>query len=148
MSANLNGRIRSDLVTAMKAGEALRVSVVRMVLSEMNYKQIELGRELADTDIVAVISREVKKRREAIESFTQAGRVEQAAVEAEELAILEKYMPEQMSREEVKKELEPIIAAAEVREFGAIMRVVSPQFKGRADGSMIAGLVKEMLEVK
>lgn len=147
-SANLTGRIKADLVTAMKAGEALRISVVRMLLSEMNYKQIDLGRELDDTDVVAVISREVKKRREAILSFKQADRPEQAATEAEELAILQAYMPEQMGAEEIKQELESIIASAKVQEFGAIMKVVSPQFKGRADGSVVAGLVKEMLGLK
>ena len=146
MSAdNLSTQIKSDLVTGMKAGNSLLVSVLRMLLSEMNYKKIDLGRELTEADVVSVLQREAKKRREAIESYTQAGRAEQAATEKEELMMLEAYLPKQLSADEIRPEVEQLMKELQSREFGQVMKVVSGRFKGRADGGLVASIVKEML---
>lgn len=146
MSAdNLSDRIKSDLVTGMKSGNSLMVSVLRMLLSEMNYKKIDLGRELTDVDIISVLQREVKKRREAIESYTQAGRAQQADTEKEELKMLEAYLPAQLSPLEIRAEVGECLKEIDSREFGQVMKVVSPRFRGRADGAVVASIVKELI---
>lgn len=141
----LTDTIKNDLATAMKAGEALRVSTLRMLLSEMNYRKIDLGRDLTDEDITGVIGREVKKRREAIESFRSGGREEQAAQEEQELGILQSYLPQQLTEEEIRKELQGMSEVTRGADFGQVMKAVSPRFRGRADGGTVARIVREML---
>jgi uncharacterized protein len=142
----MQDKLKADLVASMKAGDVLRTLVLRMLLSELNYKKIDLGRELTDVDVIGVVQKEVKKRREAIESFKAGGRVEQAETEAKELEILEKYVPKQMSEEEIRQEVIKLIKLTQDRSnFGAVMKVVAPEFRGKADGSVVAKIVKEML---
>lgn len=141
-------QIKQDLFASMKAGDGLRTSVLRMLLSAINYKRIEQQRELNEADIIGVINKEVKKRREAIESFTAGGRKEQAESEAKELKILSAYLPKQMEEEEIKKEVTKIIAGLgdeERSNFGQVMKVIAPAFKGRAEGGLVARIVKELL---
>ncbi len=134
-------QIRADTIAAMKSGDSLRLSVLRMLLSEANYKKIDVQRELTDEDILSVLAKEAKKRREAIESYTKAGRADSAAKEAEELKILQAYLPTLMPEEEVRAEISKLELPAD---FGQAMRIASPLFKGRADGSLVAKLVKEI----
>lgn len=142
----LNQQIKDDMVSALKSGDTLKVSVLRMLLSEINYKQIDLQRELKDEDIVGVIAKEVKKRNEAVASFKAGGRNEQAESEAKEGEILKVYLPEMMSEDDIKKQLAEIAEIQGIKEFGQVMRVVSPVFKGKADGSTVAKIVKEWLQ--
>lgn len=135
-------QIKSDLVTAMKAGEALRTQVLRMILSEINYKKIDLGHELTQDDVIVVLQKEAKKRREAIESYTTGGRTDQAQSEKEELAIISVYLPALLSEAELRAEIAKMDLSGD---FGSAMRVVSPVFKGRADGALVAKVVKEVL---
>lgn len=134
-------QIKADTIAAMKTADPLRVSVLRMLASEANYKKIDVQRELNDEDMQAVLSREAKKRREAIEAYSAAGRTESAEKEALELKILEAYMPKLMLEEEVKAEISKLELPAD---FGQAMRIVSPLFKGRAEGGMVAKIVKEL----
>lgn len=127
----------------MKSRETLKVSVLRMLLSELNYKQIDVQRELTQEDVVQVLNREAKKRREAIESYTAAGRGEQVQKERQELEILQAYLPKMMSEIEIEKEIEKMDLPGD---FGQAMRVVAPIFKGRADGSLVAKLVHEKIK--
>jgi uncharacterized protein YqeY len=145
---SLLDQIKSDLPTALKAGDTLRTSVLRMLLSEINYKWIDLQRELTEADIVGVIAKEMKKRREAIDSFTAGGRSEQAASEGKELEILQKYLPAQMTEKEIEIEIEKIIKDNKIGDFGQMMKIVAPQFRGKADGSTVAQIVKKMIENK
>ncbi len=147
--SSLADQIRGDLVVSMKAGDALVTLVLRMLLSEMNYKKINVQRELTDADIRDVVAHEVKKRREAIESYTAGGRPEQAQTEQQELEILSKYMPKMMDEEEIKTSVIKILESISIedrKEFGKVMKVAAPQFKGRADGAMVAKVVKECLQ--
>ncbi len=134
--------VKTDLVAAMKSGQALKLSVLRMLSSELNYKKIEVQRELTDEDVVVVLNKEAKKRREAIASYTAANRPEQVKKEEEELAILQAYLPTLMSEDEVKAELFKLELPAD---FGQAMRIAAPLFKGRADGSLVAKLVNEKI---
>jgi len=141
----LNNRVKSDLITAMKAGEALRVSVLRMLISEMNYKQIDLQRELTEEDVVGVVQKEVKKRKEAIQAYTAGGRPEQAETERQEMEILQAHLPQQLGERELEMEIEKILLANSFGDFGAAMKVISPQFKGRAEGAEVARIVRELI---
>lgn len=129
----------------MKSQDALRLSVLRMLLSEMNYKSIDLQRTLTDEDVVSVLQKEVKKRREAVDSYTAGGRAEQAAKEQQELDILSAYLPAMLSEEEIRKGLSRMPEVTPGAEFGQVMRIVSPHFKGKADGALVAKLVKELV---
>lgn len=129
----------------MKSGDALRVSVLRMLLSEMNYKKIELQRDLNDEDVLAVIRREVKKRNEAILAYSTAGRAEQAESEKKELDILSGYLPAQLSEEEIEKEIKNLKEIEGLKDFGQVMKIVSPMFKGRADGTMVSNIVRKLI---
>lgn len=140
----LSDQIRLDMTAAMKAQEPLRLSVLRGISSELNYKKIELQRELADTDVVAVLQKEVKKRKEAIEAYTKAGRAESAAKETEELGILETYLPKQLTEEEIKAEMGDLSRFAS---FPEAMKELSQNFRGRADGALVVKIVKEKLPV-
>jgi hypothetical protein len=137
--------IQADMINALKAGDTLRVSVLRMLLSEMNYKKINVQRELTDADLVEVVAREVKKRREAIDSFTKGGRMEQAATEKQELEILVKYLPEMLSEQQIREQISNIKEIQGVTDFGQVMKVVAPSFKGKADGALVAKIVREMI---
>ena len=134
--------IKQDLVAAMKSGDGLKVSVLRMLTSELGYKRIEVQRDLTDEDIILVLNKEAKKRREAIESFGKAGRTEQVEKEKKELEILSVYLPILMSEEEVKAEIAKLDLP---KDFGQAMRVVAPMFKGKADGGMVANIVKQLV---
>ena len=142
---DLQAQFRADLISAMKSGQGLRVSVLRMLLSELNYKKIDIQKELSDTDVTGVIQREVKKRREAIESYQAGSRLDQAKQEAEEMELLLAYLPKMLSEEELRAEIAKVAEVKSGAEFGQVMRVVSPLFKGKADGGLVAKIVKEMV---
>ena len=134
--------IKADLTLAMKSGDGLKVSVLRMLSSEFNYKAIEVQRELTQEDVLAVLNKEAKKRREAIDSFGKAGRPEQVEKEKKELEILSVYLPTLMSEDEVRAEIAKLDLP---KDFGQAMRMASPLFKGKADGGMVNRIVKEKL---
>ncbi len=134
-------RVKADLTTAMKAGDPLRLSVLRMLASALGYKQIDLHRDLTDEEVISVIGNEAKKRREAVESYTKAGRADSAEKEGQELKILQAYLPTQMTEDEVKAEL---VKLELPKDFGQAMRVAAPMFKGKADGSLVAEIVRNI----
>lgn len=135
-------RVKADLTTAMKAGDPLRLSVLRMLVSALGYKQIDLQRELTDEEVISVIGNEAKKRREAVESYTKAGRADSAQKEEQELKILQAYLPTLMTEDEIKIELAKLELP---KDFGQAMRIAAPIFKGKADGSLVAKLVNEKI---
>ena len=136
----LADQIRADMTAAMKSKEALLLSVLRGITSELNYKKIELQRDLADMDVVAVLQKEAKKRREAIEAYTKANRADSASKEAEELKILEQYLPKQLSEEEIRAEIGDL---TRFTSFQQAMKELSDKFRGRADGAVVVKIVKE-----
>lgn len=138
----LNDKVRTDLTAAMKAGDKFVVETLRLLVSEINYKQIDLGREMTDADVAGVIEKEVKKRREAVAAFTAGSRPEQAKAEEKEIQLLAAYLPQQMTREEIVQELKTMNLP---KDFGQAMKIVAGVFKGKADGRMVADLVKELI---
>lgn len=145
---DLQTKIMSDLKEAMKAGAAEKVGVLRMLNSAMKNKAIEKGKDAALTEAEAmqVVAKEAKKRKESILAFEQGGRPELAEGEKRELAILEAYLPAQMSREDVAAAVEKVLAGlADKSNQGLVMKAVMQELKGKADGKVISEVVKEKL---
>ena len=142
-------RFDDDLKKALKASESAKVSVLRMVKAAAKNKQIEKGRELTDDEIVSVLSSMVKQGRESIEQFTKAGRMDLARNEEGEVAILQSYMPRQLSHEDLDRIISDAIQEAAARtpqDMGKVMRILMPRVKGVADGKYVNQRVKELLE--
>ena len=144
-------RLDTDLKTAMKARDELALRVLRMVKSDLRYKQIELGHELSDDEIVTVLGTAAKKRKEAAVEFDRGGRQELGDNERAELAIISQYLPEQFSQEELALLIDTAVAksgATTIKDMGAVMKVLMPEIKGRADGKVVNLAVKAKLEGK
>jgi len=136
--------VQGELLDARKARDKDRVLLLSTVLSEIKNREIELGRDLTDEDVVEVLRRAIKRRRESIEMFVQAGREELADVERREASALEQWLPAAPSEQEIRDAVRAVIHAG-VSALGAVMGKVVPQFKGRADGNVINRIVREEL---
>jgi uncharacterized protein len=146
----LKERLRTDLNAAMRARDDVRKSTLRMALSAITNEEVsgKAVRELSDDEIVKVLTREAKKRREAAEAFEAAGRTEQAAAERAEGDVLAEYLPRQLSDDELRQLVASAIAetgAAGMPAMGMVMKAVTPQVAGRADGSRVAAEVRRQL---
>ncbi len=151
MSA-LKDRLRTDLVTAIKAREEIRSSTLRMVLSAITNAEVagRTARELSDAEVVDVLSSEAKKRREAAVAFDDGGRAEMSAKERAEAAVIADYLPEQLSPAEVSAIVTEVVEATGsagqgMKAMGAVMGAVQPRVKGRADGAAVAAEVRRQL---
>jgi len=145
---NLRDKIKNDLKDAMKSGDNVTRDVLRMLNSDIKNVEIDLKKELADDDVVKIIKRNIKSRRDSIEQYKKGNREDLAVQEEKELKILEKYMPEQMNEEEIRKIVIDIIKKSEAlgaSDFGKVMGVVMRETKGIADGNVVSRIVKEEL---
>ncbi len=146
---SLHDRIADDLKASMKAGNASRVSVLRMIKAAIKNKEIEKQAVLDDIDIQSVISSFAKRSRESIDQFSRAGRTDLADKEKNELNIVESYLPQQLEEKEIQGLIQEAINetdAAGLRDMGKVMKAVMAKVKGRADGKLVNSLVKKMLE--
>lgn len=144
----LLNQLQNDLREAQLARNEIKVSTLRLLLSEIKNAEIARGGSLTDTDVVSVTAREVKKRKEAAEGFRKGGREEQALKEESELKILEGYLPSKLSNEELTKLVQDSITEVGVnslQDLGKVMGVVMSKVAGRADGGTVSALVKKML---
>lgn len=152
MSA-MKDRLQSDLTDAIRAQDELTMATLRMALAAITNAEVsgKEARELSDDDVVIVLTSEAKKRREAAESFDGAGASDRADRERAELGVLQRYLPEQLSDDEIQAIVAAAVAAAAAEgksgpaAMGAVMKVVTPQTRGRADGGQVAALVKAAL---
>lgn len=144
-------RFDDDLKAAMKASESLKVSVLRMLKAALKNRQIEKGGDLSDEDVVTILSSMVKQRRDSVDQFSAAGRLDLADKEKQEIEMLQVYMPPQLGPEEIDS-----IIAASIREasaqnpsdIGKVMKILMPKLKGLADGKYVNQRVKEIIESK
>ena len=144
----LLAKIDDDLKSAMKASDSLKVSVLRMAKTAIKNRQIDTGKELSDDDIIPVLSTLAKQRRESIEQFSKGGRQDLAEKERLELSVLQSYLPEQITPEELDRIILEAIkesSAAGAGDMGKVMRLVMPRTKGAADGKLVSQRVKELL---
>ncbi len=141
-------KLQQDLKSAQLARDEVKVSTLRLLLSEIRNSEIDKGGELSDSDIVSVVQQEVKKRKEAAEGFRFGQREEQAKKEEAEAEILKQYLPTQLSNEELTKIIEESIndvGATAITDMGKVIGMVMSKVKGSADGGTVSALVKEKL---
>lgn len=145
---NLKARITEDMKTAMKAREIERLSAIRLLLAAIKQKEVDERIELSDVDVVAVIERMLKQRRDSISQFEAAGRVDLADKEKFEASILQAYMPQAFSEAEVVVIVDAAIAhacAGGVKDMGKVMSIVRPKVSGRFDMGLVSALIKAKL---
>lgn len=150
LGMTLKEKLETDLSSAMKARDELRTRTLRMALTAVKNEEVagKQSRTLSDDDVVKVLTREAKKRREAATAFGDAGREEQAQAERDEGGVLEEYLPAQLSDEELTALVADAIAetgASGPRAMGQVMKSVNPKVAGRAEGGRVAAEVKRQL---
>ena len=148
--ADLKAQLRTDLTTAMKARDELTAATLRMALAAVTTEEVSgsTARELSDDEVLTVLGREAKKRREAATAYDGADRPELAARERDELGVLDRYLPVQLGDDEVAAIVREVIAASGLsgpRAMGSVMKLVAPRTTGRADGSKVAAEVRRQL---
>ena len=148
MENALRGKIGTDMREAMKARDQVRVGTLRMLMAAMKNTEVERLHELSDDEVIEVVGREAKRRRESIEAFGAAGRTELVDKESAELLVLEEYLPARLSDDEVGALVAEAIAetgASSPKQMGEVMKVLMPKVQGRADGGAVSAAVKAKL---
>ena len=148
---SLKEQLTEDMKTAMKAKEAgkQRLGIIRLVRGAVRQLEIDGKKELDDAGVLAVLSKEVKQRRDSIEEFRKGGREDLVKQNEEEIAILMEYLPQQLSEDEVRslvKEAVTASGASSPKDMGKVMKLLMPKVKGRADGKLVNDLVRGMLQ--
>ena len=141
-------RIDLDLKAAMKNSDSLRLSVLRMAKSALKYRQIEKGDGFSEDDVASVLATLVKQRRESVEQYEKGGRQELADKERQEIAIIQEYLPAQLSAEELDSLIRSSISESGAKgeaDLGKVMKILAPRTKGLADGKLVNARVRELL---
>ncbi len=145
---DLSKQLNDDLKAAMKAGDKSTREAIRSLKSMLREKEIELNRELTGEDQMQVLSSAAKKRKESIESYEEGGRDDLVQQERAELAVIEKYLPEQLNEDEIRELVDEVLVetgAETMRDMGRVMGTIMPQVRGKADGSIVQQIVREKL---
>lgn len=143
----LKEQLNEDLKAAMRAKDETRVSAIRMLKAAISNFELARAKDAqppTEADYLGVVEKQIKQRRESIELYKQGNRPELAAKEEQEIAALQGYLPKQLSRNEIKTEVQGIIAALGTKEFPKVMREAATKLKGRADGKVVNEVVKEL----
>ncbi|HFE48015.1 MAG TPA: GatB/YqeY domain-containing protein [Chromatiaceae bacterium] len=144
----LKQQITNDMKAAMKGGDKPRLGVIRLILAAIKQVEVDERRELSDSDVLAVLNRMVKQRRDSLQQYQQAGRDELADQEAFELDILATYLPEQLGDDEITALIDEAIAtsgAGSMKEMGKVMGILKPKLEGRADMGKVSAQIKQKL---
>ena len=145
---NLKESLLSDMKGALKARDSLKLITIRGLISEIKNREIDVGRDLVEDEIISIILTQVKKRKEAAIFFDKGGREDLLEKENQEKKILQEYLPEQVSVNDLKQRIQEVISELEIidiKDLGKIMKTIIPEFKGRADNEQIKNLVTECL---
>jgi uncharacterized protein YqeY len=146
---NLSERLNDDMKQAMKSQDKFRLSVIRMVRASVKNQEIELKRPLDDSEVLDILSREVKQRKDSLQEFEKAGRDDLAKDIAAEIEIISAYLPKQLTEEEIKVIVQQTIqetGASSKAEMGKVMSALMPKVKGRADGKLVNTTVQQFLQ--
>ena len=144
----LKERVTEDMKAAMRAKDPARLSAVRLLLAAMKQKEVDERIELSDADVLGIIDKMVKQRRESIAQYEKAARADLAAVEKFEIEVVSAYLPQQMGEAELAQAIAAAVAesgASGVRDMGKVMALLKPRLAGRADMGKVSGLVKAKL---
>lgn len=145
----LKERIDQDMRMAQKSGEKLKLSLTRLLKSDIRYKEIDKGKELSDEEVLEVLTSSAKKHRDSIEQFRKGGREDLVKQEEDELKMILEYMPEQLGNDELGKLVEEAIVEAGAegeKDMGKVMKALMPKVKGKADGKAVSLLVSSRLK--
>ncbi|HJA47599.1 MAG TPA: GatB/YqeY domain-containing protein [Candidatus Limosilactobacillus excrementigallinarum] len=148
---SLLDNLKKDMITAMKAKDKDTLSVVRMLKAAVQNEQINLGHDLTPDEENALMAKEYKQRKDSMAEFEKGGRQDLVDATKKEMAVVAKYMPKQMSADEVEKVVEETIAevnATSMKDFGKVMGAIMPKVKGKADGKVVNETVKKVLQSK
>ena len=148
MSESLKSRLQADMKSSMKSGDKSRLGVIRLMLSAIKQVEVDERIELDDSRVTAVLDKMTKQRRESISQFDKAGRDDLSAIEQAELEIIQEYLPEALSEDEINVLVERAIAssgAASIKDMGKVMGMLKPQLQGRADMGQVSQLIKSRL---
>ncbi|WP_029523157.1 GatB/YqeY domain-containing protein [Persephonella sp. KM09-Lau-8] len=146
--AELLKKLQDEMKAAMKSGQKDRLSVIRMLISEIKKVQIDKKKELSDEEIIEVLQRYAKQRKESIKQYREAGREDLAQKEEFELGVVQEFLPQPLSQEELEKIINETIAelgASSMKDMGRVMKAVLDKVKGRADGATVSAIVKNKL---
>lgn len=144
----LKDQIQADMKTAMRGGEKERLATIRLIMAAIKQVEVDTRKELNDQDLIAVLDKMGKQRRESIEQFEQAKRQDLADKEKAELAIINEYLPSQLSEAEIDQLIEQALQQSEassMKDMGKVMALLKPQLQGRADMGQVSKLVKSTL---
>ncbi|MEK6689994.1 MAG: GatB/YqeY domain-containing protein [Nitrospirota bacterium] len=145
---SLKERFSSELKDSLKAGDRLKLSTIRLIMASLKNREIEKRGSLSEEEIIDLLVSLSKQRKESIEEFKKGGRQDLVDKETEELKIIESYLPQQLTPEEIKKIIGETITetgASGSKDIGKVMKVLMPKVKGRADGKLVNEMVKELL---
>ena len=146
---DLKENLLLDMKEALKARNSLKLNTIRGLISEIKNREIDLRRKLDNDEIISLVSTQIKKRKEAATMFDEGGRSDLSEKENQEMIILQEYLPEQVSEQELKDRIQKVIlelGIVDIKDLGRIMKIVIPEFKGRADNGKIRDLVAECLK--
>ena len=144
-------QLDQELKTAMREKDALKLSVIRMLKSAVKYREIELMKPLDEAGVLAVISSEIKRRRDSVEQYTAGNRADLADKETAEIKVLQAWLPAQLGLEELQKLVEAAVqksGAQGPKDMGAVMKLLVPETQGKADGKVVSDMVKARLSGK
>jgi uncharacterized protein len=142
-------KLKVDLKDAMRGGDAVAVSTIRMLISQMQYARIQAGKDLAEADVLALLQRAVKTRREAIEQFEKGGRADLAAKERSEIGVVERYLPASMGEDDLAKAVDALLAEfgiTDKKDLGRAMKEFMARHRGRVDGKAANALIASRLK--
>ncbi len=145
---SLKGQITEDMKSAMKAGEKDRLKVVRLILAAIKQIEVDTRKDLDEATVLAVLTKMVKQRRDSVEQFEQGNREDLAAIERAEIVILDTYLPEQLSANELAVMIDKVIqatGASGIRDMGKVMGQIKVKASGRADMGAVSAVIKERL---
>ena len=148
MAAELFNKLQEEMKAAMKSGDKDKISTIRMLISEIKKVQIDSKKELTDEEIISILQKYIKQRKEAYTQYEQAGRKDLAEKELKEIEIVQQFLPPPLSEEELIKIVEDTIqevGASSIKDMGKVVKAVMDKVKGRAEGSLISKIVKEKL---
>jgi len=146
--STIKTRLTADMKTAMKSGEKSRLATIRMLIAAIKQREIDERREVSDDEAIVILTRQAKQRRESIAQYESAGRDDLKAVEEAELAIIETYLPQPLSPEEIEAAVAEIIAAeqaTDLSQMGAVMKTARERLAGRADMAAVSQAVRSRL---
>ena len=145
---SLADRIKDDMKVAMRERDKDRLTTIRLILAAMKQQEVDTRKELTEADVLAILDKMVKQRKDSIDQFTKAGRDELAAKEQAEIEVIQVYLPQQLTEEEILELVADAISstgAESMRDMGKVMGILKPKLQGRADMGKVSGLIKSKL---